>query len=102
SRSGSDTSGLKPKGVIHWVSAQNAQPMRVRLYDRLFSEPNPKDLDRDINPNSLVEIEGYVEPAIVASDDSHFQFERLGYFCKDNLLPGVVNRTVSLRDSWKP
>ncbi|MFB3105323.1 MAG: glutamine--tRNA ligase, partial [Pseudomonadales bacterium] len=102
SRSGSDTSGLKPKGGVHWVSAYAAQPVRIRLYDRLFSEPNPKDLNRDLNPNSLIERQGFVEPAIVESEDSHFQFERLGYFCKDNVLPGVVNRTVSLRDSWKP
>lgn len=102
SRSGSDTSGLKPKGVVHWVSACAALPVRIRLYDRLFSEPNPKDLNRDLNPNSLIERQGFVEPAIVESEDSHFQFERLGYFCKDNVLPGVVNRTVSLRDSWKP
>ena len=102
SRSGSDTSGLKPKGVVHWVSACAAQPVRIRLYDRLFSEPNPKDLNRDLNPNSLIERQGFVEPAVVESEDSHFQFERLGYFCKDNVLPGVVNRTVSLRDSWKP
>ncbi|TDJ27594.1 MAG: glutamine--tRNA ligase/YqeY domain fusion protein [Gammaproteobacteria bacterium] len=102
SRSGSDTSGLKPKGVVHWVSACAALPVRIRLYDRLFSVPNPKDLNRDLNPNSLTERQGFVEPAIVESEDKHFQFERLGYFCKDNVLPGVVNRTVSLRDSWKP
>ncbi len=102
SRSGSDASGLKPKGVVHWVSACSAQPVRIRLYDRLFSEPNPKDLNHDLNPNSLIERQGFVEPAIVESEDSHFQFERLGYFCKDNVLPGVVNRTVTLRDSSKP
>ncbi|MCZ6617179.1 MAG: glutamine--tRNA ligase, partial [Gammaproteobacteria bacterium] len=102
SKSGSDTSGLKPRGVVHWVAAQTARPVRIRLYDRLFDVPDPKDLRADINPNSLIERQGFVEPAIHESDDSRFQFERLGYFCKDNVLSGVINRTVSLRDSWKP
>ncbi|MBX3707658.1 MAG: glutamine--tRNA ligase/YqeY domain fusion protein [Pseudomonadales bacterium] len=104
SKSGSDTSGLKPAGVIHWVEAGSAVPVRVRLYDRLFKVPAPSaaTLAADFDPASLAERRGWVEPAIAASDETRFQFERLGYFCKDNVLPGVFNRTVTLRDSWKP
>jgi glutaminyl-tRNA synthetase len=104
SKSGSDTSGLKPSGVIHWVDAAAALPVRVRLYDRLFRVPQPSaaNLGADFNPESLAEVRGLVEPAILASNETRFQFERLGYFCKDSALGGVFNRTVTLRDSWKP
>ena len=104
SKSGEDTSGLKPKGVIHWVDANAAVPARVRLYDRLFSVPEPKadTLAQDINPESLHERDARLEPAIVDSGERAFQFERLGYFCKDSELNDVYNRTVSLRDGWKP
>ena len=104
SRSGADTSGLKPSGVIHWVDAASAVPATVRLYDRLFRVPNPSatNLGADFNPDSLREVEGWLEPAIGASAETRFQFERLGYFCKDSAQPGVYNRTVTLRDSWKP
>jgi glutaminyl-tRNA synthetase len=104
SKSGSDTSGLKPPGVIHWVLADVAVPVRVRLYDRLFSVPEPSadNLAAELNPASLAEVRGLVEPAIAASTEPRFQFERLGYFCKDSEVPGVFNRTVTLRDSWKP
>ena len=102
--SGSDTSGLKPKGVIHWVDAATAVAVTIRLFDRLFSEavPDLSDLDTAINPDSLVTRHGYVEKAIVESDFERFQFERQGYFCKDSALPGTFNRTVTLRDKWKP
>jgi glutaminyl-tRNA synthetase len=104
SKSGTDTSGLKPPGVIHWVAAHVAVPVRARLYDRLFSVPEPSadNLAAELNPASLAEVRGLVEPAIAESSETRFQFERLGYFCKDSELPGVFNRTVSLRDSWKP
>ncbi len=104
SRSGSDTSGLKPKGVIHWVDAEAARPVRVRLYDRLFKVPAPKSvsLAEDFNADSLTERQAFIEPAMAASSEVRFQFERLGYFCKDAQLADVFNRTVSLRDSWKP
>ncbi|HEX7038307.1 MAG TPA: glutamine--tRNA ligase/YqeY domain fusion protein [Pseudomonadales bacterium] len=104
SKSGADTSGLKPNGVIHWVSAAHGVPSRVRIYDRLFRVPNPSGatLAEDLNPDSLRETQAIVEPAIVASDAERFQFERVGYFCKDSVLPGVFNRTVTLRDSYKP
>jgi glutaminyl-tRNA synthetase len=106
SRSGSDTSGLKPQGVIHWVAKNLAVPAEIRLYDRLFRVPNPAkaSLTESINPDSLRLANGFVEPAIVESDAERFQFERQGYFFKD---PGeyhkkapVFNRTVTLRDSW--
>ena len=104
SRSGSDTSGLKPKGVIHWVSVASGVEAEVRVYDRLFRVPAPKaaSLMEDLNPDSLVIRNAVVEAAIVESSQQRFQFERLGYFCKDGVLPGVFNRTVSLRDSWRP
>ncbi len=104
SRSGSDTSGLKPKGVIHWVSVDNALPAEFREYDRLFSVPEP-DADRfveDWNRDSLKIHKGFVEPAIQTSKEERFQFERLGYFCKDIGGEGIYNRVVTLRDSWKP
>ncbi len=104
SKSGADTSGLKPKGVIHWVDATHGVPTRVRLYDRLFKVPTPSgaSLAEDLNPESLREVEAVLEPAIVGSDAERFQFERIGYFCKDSELPGVMNRTVTLRDSYRP
>jgi glutaminyl-tRNA synthetase len=104
SRSGADTSGLKPKGVIHWVDAEHGVPVRVRLYERLFRVPEPKaaTLAEDLNPHSLTERAAVVEPAICGSDAQRFQFERIGYFCKDDQEPGVFNRTVSLRDSYRP
>jgi glutaminyl-tRNA synthetase len=104
SKSGEDTSGLKPKGVVHWVCAAHGVPARVRLYDRLFQVPAPKaeQLTSELNPQSLVECQAVIEPALAASDEIRFQFERQGYFCKDSELTGVFNRTVTLRDSWKP
>ncbi|HEY5678476.1 MAG TPA: glutamine--tRNA ligase/YqeY domain fusion protein [Pseudomonadales bacterium] len=104
SKSGADTSGLKPKGVIHWVSAATGMPTRIRLYDRLFTVPAPRgeELVGELNTQSLAEMSGFVEPAVAASAARRFQFERQGYFCKDSQLDGVFNRTVTLRDSWKP
>ena len=105
SKSGADTSGLKPKGVIHWVSAGNAVPAEFRLYEPLFTDPNPAKLDfaQAINPTSLTVHNGFVERAIVESAASRFQFERRGYFCKDDAFRAerpVFNRTVALRDSF--
>jgi glutaminyl-tRNA synthetase len=104
SKSGADTSGQKPRGVIHWVDAERGVRARVRIYDRLFRVPAPRgdSLAEDLNPDSLREVEGVVEPAIVASEAQRFQFERIGYFCKDSRVPGVFNRTVSLRDGYRP
>ena len=108
SKSGSDTSGLKPKGVIHWVDSATAVPARVRLLERLFAEPNPagRTLADALNPHSLRTAKALVEPAIARHDDQHFQFERKGYFAKDAVdhrpHAPVFNRTVALRDSYSP
>ena len=108
SKSGSDTSGLKPKGVIHWVDARTARPASVRLYERLFTEANPSTANylEVLNPDSVRVMAGWVEPAVVASEERAFQFERVGYFVKDDVdyTPSrpVFNRTVALRDSYKP
>ena len=108
SRSGSDTSGLKPKGVIHWVDAKTAVGAKVRLFERLFNDRRPSggEFMAALNGNSLTTANALVEPAIVASAERHFQFERKGYFVKDSEdhAPArpVFNRTVSLRDSYKP
>jgi glutaminyl-tRNA synthetase len=102
SKSGEDTSGLKPKGVVHWVDAKQSVAVEVRDYDRLFNVPNPssKTFIDDINQNSLRTLHARIEPGIIALEDQHFQFERQGYFCKDSELPGVFNKTVSLREGF--
>ncbi|MBH2870395.1 glutamine--tRNA ligase [Serratia marcescens] len=100
--------GRKVKGVIHWVSAAHALPAEIRLYDRLFSVPNPgaaEDFLSTINPESLVIKHGFVEPSLaVAQPEKAYQFEREGYFCADNRHSSaehlVFNRTVGLRDTW--
>ena len=108
SKSGADASGLKPKGVIHWVDAATALPAAVRLFGRLFTDANPKAQTflRALNPRSLRVVEALVEPAIVRSDEQHFQFERKGYFVKDAVdhaaRAPVFNLTVALRDSYSP
>ncbi|MGR5278618.1 glutamine--tRNA ligase [Vibrio rotiferianus] len=100
--------GRKVKGVIHWVSADKALPAEIRLYDRLFTVPNPAaadDFAATINPESLVILNGFVEPSLASSEaDKGYQFERMGYFCadsKDSSADNLVfNRTVGLRDTW--
>jgi glutaminyl-tRNA synthetase len=101
--------GTKPKGVIHWVSAAQSLAAEVRLYDRLFSVPNPAaadDFHSVLNPESLVTLtNARVEPALAGAKAEHaYQFERQGYFCLDNkdVIEGklVFNRTVGLRDTW--
>ena len=108
SRSGADTSGLKPKGVIHWVDARTAVAAEVRLFERLFDDANPTSANflAALNAGSLRTVRACVEAAAIASDERHFQFERTGYFVKDesdhSAAHPVFNRTVSLRDSYKP
>lgn len=100
--------GRKVKGVIHWVSADKGLSAEIRLYDRLFTVPNPaaaEDFASTLNPSSLVKVSGYVEPSLAnAEAEKGIQFERTGYFCLDNKdsKPDalVFNRTVGLRDSW--
>ena len=108
-RSGSDKSGRKVQGTIHWVSAAHAREAELRLYDRLFSASDPQgEPDRDyrelLNPKSLETVAGLVEPSLgAACPGDRFQFERLGYFCVDpDSTAGapVFNRIVTLRDSW--
>ena len=104
SKSGSDSSGLKPKGVIHWLAACDASPAEIHLYDRLFrsSSPDSGRLLDDLNENSRIVCRGLVEPGISGNNFGRFQFERVGYFCKDAENPRVYNHIVSLRDTWKP
>lgn len=107
-RGGDAPDGRKVKATIHWVSAQHALPAEVRLYDRLFNNPDPEasgDFIADINPDSLKILTGcLLEPSLKdAQPGDTFQFERVGYFCVDvDSAPGalVFNRTVELRDSW--
>lgn len=113
SKSGSDTSGIKAKGTLHWVSAQHALTAEVRLYDRLFHDPSPDGhKDRDfmefINPDSLTIIENaFIEPSLMYAEvGQYFQFQRIGYFSVDSKHSAagkpVFNRTVTLKDGWKP
>ncbi|HEU4843793.1 MAG TPA: glutamine--tRNA ligase/YqeY domain fusion protein [Burkholderiaceae bacterium] len=104
---GSDN--YKVKGNIHWVSAATALEAEVRLYDRLFTDPQPdgggKDFMQALNPNAKEVITAYLEPGMaLAQPDQRYQFERHGYFVADRVdsLPGkpVFNRIVTLKDSW--
>lgn len=109
SKSGEDTSGMKVKGTIHWVSVPHAKEVEVRLYDRLFQDENPaaaEDFKASINPNSLQIIEkAYAEPDLANAElGKGYQFIRLGYFNLDSKNTTedklVFNRTVTLKDSW--
>ena len=105
SKSGQDTSGLKPKGVVHWVDASASVPITVMDYGRLFNVPNPssKTFLDDINPNSLTRLDAMAEPALLAHESGRFQFERQGYFYRDEQADGsvpVFNKTVSLREGF--
>ena len=108
-RGGNAADGRKVKGTIHWVSASHALQAEVRLYDRLFGEPNPGSRETDyrqqLNPASLqVLADCRVEPGLAGAEpESRFQFERQGYFSVDRESTAerpVFNRTVTLRDSW--
>ncbi|MCR6625235.1 MAG: glutamine--tRNA ligase/YqeY domain fusion protein [Pseudoxanthomonas sp.] len=111
SRPGMAGAERKIKGTIHWVSAQHAVAAEIRLYDRLFTVPNPDDESegktyRDyMNPESRRTVTGYVEPAAAsAAPEQSFQFERTGYFVADRYdhtaERPVFNRSVTLRDTW--
>lgn len=110
-KGGNSPDGRKVKGTIHWVSAKHAIDAEVRLYDHLFSKPDPEDVPEggsyldNLNPNSLVVLKGAkLEPSLTnAQPGDRYQFERQGYFCLDaDSKPGalVFNRAVSLRDTW--
>ena len=111
SRGGVAPDGRKVRGTIHWVSAEHAQDSIVKLYDRLFTVPNPggqgeQDFEQMMNPNSLMIVnDAKVEPeATEAPQGTHFQFERNGYYylaqASESGGKPVFHRTVSLRDSW--
>ena len=114
---GKNPEGRKVKGVIHWVSAEHAAEIKVRLYDRLFTVERPDAVRGEdgnylpftdfLNPESIKEITAYAEP--IAKDlpaESRWQFERIGYFVTDRKDHSkdtpVFNRTVTLKDSWQP
>jgi glutaminyl-tRNA synthetase len=107
-RGGNAPDGRKVQATIHWVAAAHSVPAEIRLYNPLFTRPDPGaggDLLADLNPDSLeVLADARVEPALAADNDpAPVQFERQGYFCRDpDSTPGrpVFNRTVGLRDSW--
>ena len=110
-RGGYAPDGRQVKATLHWVSANHAVPAEVRLYDRLFTRPEPGaehggDFQADINPNSLEVLSSCrLEPSLAgAAPGSFYQLERQGYFCADlkDSAPGalVFNRTVSLKDPW--
>ena len=107
-RGGAAPQGRKVKGTIHWVSAAHAIAAEARLYDRLFTKPNPEEggdnfLD-NLNPDSLRVVTALVEPSLAAArPGQHYQFVRDGYFVVDpDSAPGrpVFNRTVGLKDTW--
>jgi len=110
-RGGDAPDGRKVKATLHWLSAARALRAEVRLYDTLFTKPDPEDVPEgqdftaNLNPNSLGTLtDCYVEPSLAgAAPLSRYQFERLGYFCVDpDSTPGrlVFNRTVTLKDTW--
>jgi glutaminyl-tRNA synthetase len=111
SRGGNSPDGRKVKSTMHWVSAAHALSAEIRIYDKLFTKPDPNDyaeggspLD-NLNPNSLEILSGAkLEPSLAhAQLEDRFQFERVGYFCLDpDSTPGslVFNRTLPLKDSW--
>jgi glutaminyl-tRNA synthetase len=107
-RGGDAPDGRRPKATLHWISAVHAAAGEVRLYDHLFTRPDPGadgDFLADLNPKSLKVLDGcLLEPALVeAGVGETIQFERLGYFCKDpDSTPErpVFNRTATLRDTW--
>ncbi len=99
----------KVKGNIHWLSIKHAQPVEIRMYDRLFTDPHPdaeqKDYKNALNPHSKLITTGFVEPALLdVLPEQRFQFERNGYFVADRIESSlgkpIFNRAVSLRNSW--
>jgi glutaminyl-tRNA synthetase len=106
-RGGNAPDGRKVQATLHWVAAADAVAAEVRLYNQLFTRPDPNagDFAADLNPASLeIFTDSKVEPALAATNsDEPVQFERQGYFCRDvDSKPGrpVFNRTVGLRDTW--
>jgi glutaminyl-tRNA synthetase len=106
-RGGSAPDGRKVKATIHWVSTAHALPIEVRLYDHLFTRPDPDDAEdflSVLNPHSLEVVNAFIEPSVAGSPaGKHYQFERLGYFVVDPDSTSerlVFNRSVTLKDEW--
>ena len=110
SKGGNPADGRKVKGTIHWVSAAHCIDAEVRLYDKLFTEanmnaiPEGSDYKDYLNPESVVVCKGckLEESLKDAKPGEKFQFVRTGFFTPDSKNPGVYNRVVTLRDSFKP
>lgn len=112
SKGGNTEDGRRVKGTIQWVDAKTAVPTKVRLYDRLFSVPNPEvtnegeDFIKNINPDSLKTLDTCLTESNLSQIETEvpFQLERIGYFCKDRDSESdkqlILNRTVALRDGW--
>ena len=109
SGSGSEASKRKVKGTLHWVSEKHSVKAKVKIYDRLFTDPSPdqhkdKDFIDFINPNSLLIKGAYLEPSILnANPGETYQFQRIGYFNLDQNSSStnlIFNKTVGLRDNW--
>lgn len=108
SGSGTEASLRKVKGTLHWVSAAQALPIEIRMYDRLFKVESPDSMEGDfldyLNPDSLQVVQGYAEPSLLnAAIGSKYQFQRLGYFVVDEdstKVKLVFNQTVGLKDTW--
>jgi glutaminyl-tRNA synthetase len=111
SRGGNSPDGRKVKSTMHWVSAAHAISAEVRLYDKLFSKPDPfdfpegGDLFDNLNPNSIeIVADAKLEPSLASAKiEDRYQFERVGYFCLDSdstETKKIFNRTLPLKDSW--
>ena len=107
SKSGGPTASRKVKGTIHWVSAAHAVEAEVRLYDRLFTVPEPDadgDFKQHLNPHSLEVVTAKCEPSLKdAKSELRYQFERLAYFAIDKDSGSgklILNRTITLKDAW--
>jgi glutaminyl-tRNA synthetase len=107
SKTGGPTAGRKVKGTLHWVSAQHSMDAEVRLYDRLFTVPEPDaegEFKQHLNPHSLETVTAKCEPSLKeAKSELRYQFERLGYFTLDKdsgVGRPIFNRTITLRDTW--
>ena len=106
SRSGLDNSGLKPRSILHWVSAENAVPTEFRVFENLFSVRNPGagEIDAELNRSSKLVKQGVIERAVVENDWQRVQFERNGYFAKDldsTPVKPIYNRIVALSSGLK-
>jgi glutaminyl-tRNA synthetase len=107
-RAGGPNVDRKVKGTIHWVSATDCIEAEVRLYDRLFTVPEPDaegEFMKHVNPHSLEVVTAKLEPSLKgATSEQYFQFERLGYFVLDSKdatpVKPVFNRTITLKDTW--